>query len=645
VRRALALTAVAAVALAAAASRAAADSASPDQQLADRYAPIVALKTQEKQCDSHGEPYRPVPVDVVLGRADVRLVDGKGRLIQVAPTAADLWGRGPDVYLDFPGSPLNPGCSYEKWADLISAGQPTTAYAHVVAQPGKPGKLALQYWLYYVFNDWNNKHEGDWEMIQIMFDASSASEALKRTPTEVGYSQHDGAEKADWDSSKLEKRGTHPIVYPARGSHANFFTPSLWLGHSAQEGFGCDDTRGPSNLEQTHAVLMPDGQVAKDSPFAWLAYTGRWGQKASGPNNGPDGPNTKEQWTQPVTWADEKWRSGSTAVPGQSSFGTSTTDFFCGAVAAGSKVYIRFLRTPWAVLALFGALALLAAWAVKRTRWKPLLPEPLDQARTGGQIYRTARLIYARHPRMFVGIGLAFIPFGFLGVLVQELVFDFTGVGTFVSEAESDPVVSGVIALLFGELSTIAASVLVTGVVALALQHIDDDGRPNALRAYRAIVPHLWSLAWAWLRVIVVTVLLSLTVVGIPFAVFWLVRKTVLTQACVLEHLSATNALRRSSQLVGRHVVRVLTIAGLVNVSVFLAGPVVGLVFLFLTSRSLEFVNAVSSVVYVILIPYAGIAIALLFYDLRRRQAGEQPVLVSPAAPAAPTLPAPTGSR
>ncbi len=244
---------------------------------------------------------------------------------------------------------------------------------------------------------------------------------------------------------------------------------------------------------------------------------------------------------------------------------------------------------------------------------------------------------------MFLGIGLAFIPFGIVAALIQAAIFDFTGAGTFVSEAETDPVISGIAALLFGELSTIAASILVTGVVALALEHIDDDGRPNALRAYRAIVPHLWSLAWAWLRVIVVTVLLSLTVVGIPFAVFWLVRKTVLTQACVIEHLSATNALRRSSQLVGRHMLRVLVIAGLVNVTVYLTGPVVGLAFMFLTSRSLGFVNAISSLVYVVVMPFAGIAIALLFYDLRRRQAGEQPVLVT--APAAPTLPAPTASH
>ena len=52
-----------------------------------------------------------------------------------------------------------------------------------------------------------------------------------------------------------------------------------------------------------------------------------------------------------------------------------------------------------------------------------------------------------------------------------------------------------------------------------------------------------------------------------------------------------------------------------------------GILVLFLTSSSLEFVNLVSSLVYVFVMPYAGIAIALLFYDLRRRSA-VQPALV-----------------
>ena len=117
----------------------------------------------------------------------------------------------------------------------------------MATERGRPGKLSLQYWLYYAFNDWNNTHEGDWEMIQLVFNAGSPEEALERRPVEVGYSQHEGAERADWSDDKLEVvGGTHPVVHPAAGSHANFFDEALHLGRSASEGVGCDDTTGPT---------------------------------------------------------------------------------------------------------------------------------------------------------------------------------------------------------------------------------------------------------------------------------------------------------------------------------------------------------------------------------------------------------------
>jgi hypothetical protein len=46
----------------------------------------------------------------------VQLVDSKGTVIAVAPTATDLFGAGENTYLDLPGNPLNPGCSYEQRA-------------------------------------------------------------------------------------------------------------------------------------------------------------------------------------------------------------------------------------------------------------------------------------------------------------------------------------------------------------------------------------------------------------------------------------------------------------------------------------------------------------------------------------------------
>jgi hypothetical protein len=617
---------------------AAAASSSPEQQLADKYAPIIALKDQTKPCDTKGEPYRPVQAGVVLGRPDVRLVDSNGNVIAIAPTATDLFGAGENTYLDLPGNPLNPGCTYEKWAREIAVGTPTTAYAHVVTEAGKPGKLALQYWFYYPFNDFNNKHESDWETIQLMFDAGSAADALKTSPTEVGYSQHSGAERAAWDGTKLEKQGTHPVVYAAAGSHASFFKQTLWLGASAQEGFGCDDTRGPSTKTQTTAVLLPAAPASATAPYAWLAFKGHWGQKESGPNNGPTGPNMKTQWTEPVTWADDTWRSGSTEVPGTNTFGPSATSFFCAAVAKGSQVYLRFLRTPWLVLGIITAIALLGVWLSRRTRWSPHEPLPIDQIRSGGQIYRAAWRLYRRYAPLFLGIGVIFIPLSVVTAIVQGIVFKYTGLGTLVDEASADPIVAGAIALLFGELSTIVATVLVTGAAAEALDRIDGGDHVDAVTAYRGIAPNLVSLGWAWLRIIVVASVLTLTVIGIPVAVFYLVRKAVTTQACVVEELGASASLRRSSEVIKRRELRVFAITALVNVTAFLLGPIVGVLFLFLTSSSLAVIDIIGSLVYAVVMPYAGIAIALLFYDLRRRH--EEAPAVSPSA-----IPAPTASH
>jgi len=42
----------------------------------------------------------------------------------------------------------------------------------------------------------------------------------------VGYSQHCLGQRRDW-SETPRFEGTHPIVYVALGSHANYFTPGL----------------------------------------------------------------------------------------------------------------------------------------------------------------------------------------------------------------------------------------------------------------------------------------------------------------------------------------------------------------------------------------------------------------------------------
>src|SRR6266511_2422494 len=88
---------------------------SSEQKLADRYAPIVVFREQKKSCGS-GEPYRPIALEGVLGNDEIVLRGADHAAAKTAPTAADLYGKGEGYYLDLPGNPLSPGCTYEREA-------------------------------------------------------------------------------------------------------------------------------------------------------------------------------------------------------------------------------------------------------------------------------------------------------------------------------------------------------------------------------------------------------------------------------------------------------------------------------------------------------------------------------------------------
>ncbi|MFN8126525.1 MAG: hypothetical protein U0R64_08485 [Candidatus Nanopelagicales bacterium] len=358
----------------------AAETASPireEQQLAEKYVPVVIVRVQEEECGP-GEPYRPVPVTAVLGDPQVRLVAPDGRVVTKAPTARDLAGLGDGYYLDFPGDPLEPDCDFEEWF-RSKQDVPTAVNARIATDPDHPGMLVLQYWFFWVFNDWNDKHEGDWEMIQLVFEADDVAEALTTQPESVAFAQHDGVEVAEWDSPKVLREGEHVAVYPAEGSHAAYFTQSQWFGKSAAAGFGCDNTGLSDGLDAT--LLRPSVVMVHDTT-PWLTYGGRWGEIAPSFNNGPTGPNLKEQWTHPVTWQEEKGRDSAVALPTAMS---SAEETFCTLTAAGSLLFIEMLANPLLVL-VTGLIIVVLVWLlVRSTTWRGSPPEP-DRERSAGQI-------------------------------------------------------------------------------------------------------------------------------------------------------------------------------------------------------------------------------------------------------------------
>ena len=167
------------------------------------------------------------------------------------------------------------------------------------------------------------------------------------TPLEVGYSQHEGLEVSSWDDPKLQiVDGTHPVVHAAAGSHANYFDDALYLGTSAEQGFGCDDTRGPADDVRPDVAVIPSDPDAARAAFPWIDFQGRWGQREEAFYNGPTGPNTKESWTHPISYQEEKGRDVSYAVPAGDLVGTSATDFFCNVVSSGSEVVRKLADDP-----------------------------------------------------------------------------------------------------------------------------------------------------------------------------------------------------------------------------------------------------------------------------------------------------------
>src|SRR3989304_5849156 len=125
--------------------------------------------------------------------------------------------------------------------------------------------------------------------------------------------------------------------------------------------------------------------------------------------NGPTGPTLKTQWTEPIRWS-EDWRDHAYAVPAGGALGTGATDFFCGAVAAGSNTVRRMAVNPLPVVVALFVLLALRVLGVSRATWGPSTPLRLARRRAWGQILTAAARLYVKRILLFVGIGVLFVP-------------------------------------------------------------------------------------------------------------------------------------------------------------------------------------------------------------------------------------------
>ncbi len=592
---------------------AAQEAISPGQELADRYVPVAYVREQEHACavpPGGGEPYLPVPVEMVLGNERVLIRDSENgdQVIANGADAAELKTFGPETYMDFPGDPRRPGCTYEtdervriEELDLV----PTT-YVHIVHDE-EGQRLALQYWFFWYFNDWNNTHESDWEMIQLFWDDVDGVEgALERPPDRVGYSQHGNGEMADWGDPKLELEDeTHPRAYPAAGSHATFYSNETFLAWGERNsGFGCDVSRGPSVRTELNAVLVPD-EIDPDGDFAWLLYEGRWGERQPGPFNGPVGPNLNSRWIDP--WeASDNWRPFSIVVPGSKALGPTMTDAFCGLTEAGSRALIFAVVYPWIGLPAF--VAVIAAFALLFYRSRTL--------------FRRSLRLYRDHWKVFVGIGLVAIPIGIAFNLLQAFLITRNPLEYVVEWFDNTAGARLTAVAAIGGVQQIAMLLIISPAVIQAVLDVHRGERAGVVRSYRLAARRSMAIGIAFLIVLILVGIPALLLIGLPIAIWLIVRWQFFVQSLVYDtDQTSTGALRDSASLVHNRWWRTLGTVFLFDLLATIPGILVGFVLLTLGGAAVGLANSVSSILYALTIPLAVIAVTLMYLSRKQEPA------------------------
>jgi hypothetical protein len=591
------------------------------EKLAQKYVPITQLREQtDPPCDTTEEQYQPTSVDTVLGNPTVLLqhaAEGEPlTTIRRAPTAAQIAGLGEGWYLNLEGAALGDTCVYARaFKKLLEEGKaPAVTYAHIAREAGHPG-FALQYWFFWYFNQFNDLHEGDWEGMQITFEANRPAAALHEEPSEIILFQHAGGERAKWTDGKVQKEGTHPVVYPAAGSHATFYDSAVYVENGQHgSGLGCDNTTEPLRELKLRPVLMPE-QVVSEGPFAWTDYFGRWGEKEKGFNNGPTGPQTKTQWSEPFTWMGEQ-RTTSPRLPGGTIAGPQVTKAFCGAVAAASEIINLDPQSPPAAVATVIVILALIVLLVGVTRWRPVDIDTLRRRRALGQILRAARQFYGRHWRVLLPVALAALVLigatNLLAGLISET-SSHSGSGLHLAWADT----------LEQFVRPVAQALVAAIAVVVAREAIRsrDVGFRQALRGVRA---RFWRVVGAQLLATLGVLLLALTVIGLPWAAWKLVGWSFVQQEVLFTDKSFRESFRASSELVRGRWFRTARVVLIFYVIGIATGPLLTFALIF-TALPLIWINLIGSLVFALLIPFTALGETFLYFDLGVREE-EEPV-------------------
>lgn len=315
-----------------------------DADLLRAYTPLLVLypeipenSVRERSPDyPHDSPleydYHPRDVKLVLENSTLhtRFRFGRGKTTGWRQMLDKMQRNGYQKNLDLvPGvKPKDTEGFWKKYASIPKDQEKfkRACYARIVRGRGfSHDRVVAQYWYAYFYNDFWNTHEMDWETVMVVFKVEGA----QPKPTICALSAHNGGhwlpwrqvQKANDDSGETED-GTHPIVYVANGSHANYFYgPGVYVTAAPFEKMAADLLKKSRPLidyttswQEGSRHLVEANLIPSSSDWTgewrWLNQEGRWGSAGKWydlefGDSGPHGPpQAGDRWEFPFRWID-----------------------------------------------------------------------------------------------------------------------------------------------------------------------------------------------------------------------------------------------------------------------------------------------------------------------------------------------------
>jgi hypothetical protein len=227
--------------------------------LAEQFAPTLRLAAAEH--------FRPLAAQDYLARSVLKTgAPPRGKTSQSHPTLFTLPVTLGASYLDVRGAePYSHAAQYRALEGQLEAGRRPTVYWRLARQPST-GRIALEYWFLYLYNDFTDRHEADWEGVTVFVQDGTA--------IGVSYSQHQGRSWSAWPAAAPDD---HPVVYVAAGSHANYPLPG---SYRVKVCFTirirrCTTTTKRDDARGDGAALTPDAYDLHE--LGGDGFTGSWG--------------------------------------------------------------------------------------------------------------------------------------------------------------------------------------------------------------------------------------------------------------------------------------------------------------------------------------------------------------------------------